>query len=194
MISKAKKWGLGAAAAAAMSVSVAQATPVTWHDVYNPADIYLAGNSSISFAHDVTDTVGSTPGFRPGIDSISSASLTIWLYDDAFFGDLPYLGDGQEAVQFSFDGLGWSAPTAVGGNAWFEDAFDFSLANLLSDGKISVSLRGAGGDFMFDRSVLTVHGDTGAPTNVPEPATLALFGLGLLGAGMAGRRKNTKTP
>lgn len=171
------------------SIGVAQATPYVWTDSYDPADIRISAGQSITYQHNILDPASGS--FRPGIDTITSASLTLWLYDDAFFGDLPYIGDAQETVSFNFDGGSWSSAQAVGGNALIGDAFSFfSLANLLSDGLITVGVGGQSGDFKFDKSFLTVRGDkAGGVTSVPEPGTLMLFGLGLLGVGVASRRR-----
>lgn len=47
------------------------------------------------------------------------------------------------------------------------------------------------GDFILDSGVFIQAGSfSDTPTDVPEPATLGLFGLGLLGMGLARRRKN----
>lgn len=178
------------AALAVASVTAAHATPAIWTDLVDPADMKITAGSVFEYQHIITDA--GSGSFIPGVDTISSASLTLWLYDDAFFGDLPLLGDAPEAVSFSFDGSAWSGAQAVGGNSWFEDTFSFfSLANLLSDGVIKVGLTGTAGDFMFDKSFLTVKGDksVGGATSVPEPGTLLMFGLGMLGVGFAGRRK-----
>ncbi len=195
-MNKTKTRLLALAALAAASVTAAHATPAIWTDWVDPADKKISAGQTFQYTHIITDA--GSGSFIPGVDTISSASLTLWLYDDAFFGDIPLIGDAPEAVSFSFDGSAWSGAQAVGGNSWFEQTFSFfSLANLLSDGVINVGLRGNAGDFMFDKSFLTVKGDKGVggtggiggATSVPEPGTLLMFGLGMLGVGFAGRRK-----
>lgn len=42
----------------------------------------------------------------------------------------------------------------------------------------------------FGEVTLTVHGNIDKPVSVPEPGTLALFGIGLAGIGLARRRKS----
>jgi hypothetical protein len=189
LFNKAKKLIVSVAALTAMSVSVANATPFTWTDSVNPSDFVISGNQSYSFIHDITD---GSHGYQPGVDSITSASLTIWLYDDALFGDSVW-GDSKEHVNFTFD-LFDAGTSEVGGNFIFEDAFNFSVPSLLSgDGKLNVTLQGKGGDFVVDRSELVVRGNkSGKTAQVPEPASLALFGLGLLGVGVAGKRRGAK--
>jgi len=165
----------------------AHATPIIWTDTVNPSsDVMITTSNSYSYSHIITDGAN---GYRPGIDSIGSASLSIWLADDAFFGDVFLLGDSQETVGFRFDSGAWTSSRDVDSL----DNYDFSVTSLLSDGILNVSVRANSGDFVFDRSVLTVNGNHATstpPTKVPEPNTLALLGLGLLGLGFAAKRRN----
>jgi hypothetical protein len=107
------------------------------------------------------------------------------LADDALFGDIPILGDGQESVSFNFDGTGWTSAQNVG----FLDIFDFQFDTLLTDGMLGISVRATRGDFKFLQSSLLVAGDRAA---VSEPVSIALFGLGLLGLAAFGRSRVSK--
>lgn len=175
-------------------MGTANAIPAYWDDWAGESGTYLTSNpgkgefSTYSYTHDITDW--GSGNFRPGIDSISSASLTIWLYDDAFFGDLPLLGDAGETVGFKFDGGSWSSSEQVDGNPipFLWDDFDFIVTSLVSDGLLNVKIRANRGDFQFGASHLEAWGNK-AGRSVPEPATLSLFGLGLLGLGFAARRR-----
>jgi PEP-CTERM motif-containing protein len=177
------------AALALGSMGTAHAIPAYWDDWAGKEGTYIDAEHSYSYTHDIRDA--SSGSYRPGIDSISSATLTIWLYDDAFFGDLPLLGDGQETVGFKLDGGSWSSSSPVNGNAipFFWDDFDFIVTSLVSDGMLNVKIRSNRGDFQFGASHLEAWGNKSGGRSVPEPATLSLFGLGLLGLGFAARRR-----
>jgi hypothetical protein len=169
------------------SIGTAQAVPAYWDDwAYDPGTLINSSNP-YSYSHDITDW--GSGDYRPGIDSITSGSLSIWLYDDAFFGDLPFLGDANETVGFRFDGGSWTASEEVDGNIFIWDDFDFIVTSLISDGMLNVNIRANRGDFRFGSSHLEAWGNRGDGVAVPEPATLSLFGLGLLGLGFAARRR-----
>ena len=168
-------------------MGTANAIPAYWDDWAGDSGTYINPDHSYSYTHDITDW--GSGSYRPGIDSISSAHLSIWLYDDAFFSDLPVLGDGQETVGFRFDNGSWSSSEAVDGNVIFWDSFDFIVTSLVSDGKLNVKIRSNRGDFQFGASHLEAWGNKSGGRSVPEPATLSLFGLGLLGLGFVARRK-----
>jgi PEP-CTERM motif len=168
------------------SIGTAQAIPQsqTWIDFEGDFGTYIDGK--YQYTHDITDGWN---GFRPGIDTLTSATLSIWLYDDqGFLGIDHWLagGDSQESVKFKFDGGGWSSS----GNVELLSDFWFDVTSLLDDGLLSVVVKAVSGDFRFATSILKVHGDTG--TSVPEPATLTLFGFGLLAVGFAARRKRAQ--
>jgi hypothetical protein len=165
----------------ALYAGSAQAVPFLWSDDFNPANPVVS--SQLDFIHDIRD---GTTGFRPGIDTITSAFLSIVLADDAVFGDLPIFGDGQESVSFNFDGTGWTSPQNVG----FLDIFDFQFDTLLTDGMLGISVRATRGDFKFLQSNLLVAGDRAA---VSEPVSIALFGMGLLGLAAFGRSRVSKS-
>lgn len=150
----------------------ANAVPVTWTD-YAGSPSYVT--RSYSYHHSILDQ-----GYTPTVDSIYGASLSILLSDDSLF-------DGEERVGFALD-------TASGGSSNVDfGAFSFNVTSLLSDGWLNVTINALRGDFLFLGSRLTVRGEergNGTPaTPVPEPATLATFGIGLLVMGLLARRR-----
>lgn len=161
-------------------VGAAQAVPYTWHDEENDG-AYVTVGSSHSYTHDITDGIN---GYRPGIDTITTAELTISLFDDHLFGILP-IGDSGETVGFRFDSGAWTSSQEVDGSIFNWDDFDFLVTSLLTDGLLHVEIRANRGDFVFGSSSLTAEGNRA----VPEPATLSMLGLGLIGLGFAARRR-----
>jgi hypothetical protein len=169
----------------------AHAVPYTWTDYAGQPGTYLQEGHEYSYAHGIGDGY---EGYRPGVDSLWSASLAIWLFDDALFGDLPLIGDAGETVGFSFDAGSWTSSQQVGGNLFLWDRFDFIVTSLLNDGLLSVTIRANRGDFYFGSSRLTASGDrnpNGGVVPVPEPAMLTLLGFGLLGLAFAMRRRRS---
>lgn len=172
------------------AVGSAQAVPFNWSDTVADYTLVSRGNS-YSYTHDITDGYF---GYRPGIDSLFYASLSITLGDDALGGDLPWflLGDEEETAGFRFDNGAWQVVSDPTVDAL--STFDFLVTSLLStDGLLDVTIKANSGDFRFGLSHLTAWGDraVGGSTSVPEPATLSLFGLALLGVGAAARRRKS---
>lgn len=159
---------------------VAQATPATWVDSidFNP-DVYVSQWTSFSYQHDITDN-----GFVVGTDSVSSYSLNVNLFDDdkkdgleIALLDLP----GWDGDRFFFD---------LSGQEFGGWSFEGS-AQLTSTGKLNVTVDSWLGDFFIGDSTLTAKGNKGNSVSAPEPGTLALMGLGLLGVAGLSRRKKS---
>jgi len=168
------------AAALVGSIGTAQAIPVTWEAEHNPVDFRLTAPNQTAFPLDITKD-----GYRPGLDTIYSADLTIRLYDDTLFDD-------GENVRFSFNGGGWTKEYDVDGGATIFgtiiDSFSFDdLEGFLGTGILNVVVRATEGDFYFASASLRVRGDS--VTSVPEPTTLSLLGLGIVALGFAVRRR-----
>lgn len=130
-------------------------------------------NSSHSYSHNINDD-----GFVLG--SALSGNLSINIYDD---GDL--WGEGAVITVESFDldsGGVWGTFWGSAASGWANDLEVNALVELNSDGFLNVKVSGLG-DFYVGNSVLTV-----TTADVSEPATLALFGLGLMGLGFSRRK------
>lgn len=158
--------------------SLANATLVTWTETLDfTPDIYLSAGDSYSYTHDIT-----TDGFNPGTDyaTVWGNSLTLGLYDDKdkfkkewAHIDLPGI-DSIIEVDYSDEVLG------LGFKAW---------ASLNADGLLDLTVNAIKGDFYLGHSILSVTGKAGKYASVPEPGTLGLLGLTLIGLAAARKIK-----
>ena len=143
-----------------------------WTDVYNPTDVFFnSDNLFYTFTHDIRDN-----GFDVGLETVTGFTLTMNFYDDRDW--LP--------ESFMVDIIGdLSLPT------WLFQASLFNAeingdATLNESGMLTVNIYRVVGDFYFAQSTLTAEGKDVA---VPEPTTMLLLGLGLVGIAAVRRRK-----
>lgn len=147
--------------------SIAQAGLIT--DVVNQ-DVKVSMWETYKYTH-ILGEAGEDP-FALG--SAISGDITLTIRDDA--------KDWWELVlitveDFDFDTGGLAIGTFTG------DIEVNALAELNADGRLEVSVTSLLGDFYVGDSTLNV-----VTAAVPEPAIVALFGLGLLGLGFARRK------
>lgn len=120
--------------------------------------------------------------------SIASASISFDFAVDNLLGDNDALLDINEGL--FLNGTALSGSTTGGG---FDTTYNFTrtdIAPLLVTGlnTLYINMTDVGGPsgLIFSTVITTVAGDE---TPVPEPGMVALFGLGLIGLGLARRRK-----
>ena len=162
------------------AASAAHAIPYT--DTYDAGHTYMHGsiledllgtNTTVSWVFNIADE-----GFNPATQDVTAASVTLNLADDSGndFWEIAHLNVGTNSYY-------WEVET---GNATFGIN---SLLSLGNTGMISTSLSALLGDFYFNSATLTADATSpNSPSPVPEPGTLLLFGLGLVGLCFFARR------
>lgn len=162
----------------------------TWVDYMDFEDQYLSSNGIFkddvyTYTHDLTDD-----GFDVGLDKALSGLLVIGVRDDGG------LFDGSEFAYIDIAGLIFDEVEAVNFNYEAANVGIKGLAEINSTGMLEVSISAIKGDFWLTDSTLKAWGhdhdvnDTPV-ADVPEPGTLMLLSLSLLGVAGASRFKKS---
>lgn len=174
------------------SLGSASAIPVS--HTYDPANFLMSANGAVSgatYTHNILSGFADVGSYDPLLDTITSAILRVSLID----------AGGPESYTYALD-------TIFSGNfqnvpASRTDVLNFGpglvLSALAVDGTLDVVLTVTAGSFTFASSTLEAQvtkGEEQVRTNaqvsanaIPEPGSIALVGLGLLGLGVLRRKK-----
>jgi hypothetical protein len=195
----------------ALGAAPATASTITFDQTFQPDDVLFNKDGAACSGNTTAGTVNmfgdssceslafsfSWTGFDPSTDVVDSGTLTLTFFDD--IGDV---GNGEESVLISLDSLLATPELTIASGG---SSPSFGVAAQLNDGLLNVLLtlgsRNRGNnDFYFDSAVISASGTrtTGSVTEpppgngvvpVPEPVSLALFGLGLSALGFRLRRR-----
>ena len=157
---------------AALLIAVpALANAYTWDQTidFNPAP-QVSLLAPFSFSHDLTDV-----GFNYDLDTISSYKLTLSMHNDK--GMVDYVTIDQPGLFNDTTTLllNWTVATVNTGTSVE------GLWSLNDDGTLAITVKSIFGSFFLDSSQLVAEGTQGQSSNVPEPASIALLAVGLIG-------------
>lgn len=180
---------IAAVSALVFSLGSASAIPVT--NTYNPADFLMSADGPVSgatYTHSILNGFGVGGFYDPLLDTITSAILSVSVTDTG----------GNEIYNYALDTNSFIDFNGVPRSR--DDVFNFGpglvLSALALDGMLDVVLTVTSGSFTFVSSTLeaeVIKGGQQVSVNaIPEPGSIALVGLGLLGLA-ALRRKQVKS-
>ena len=159
--------------ATAFVMSGAQATVI---DTVKPASVQKIGNDDVfTYTHDFKEE-----GFVIGKTTYASGVLTVRLVDGSA-SETGHITIGDQTLSFANVENGTKDLPAPYGSYYTITLDAASLKDLNADGKISYTVTGDSADFYFAGSTLTA-------SDVPEPMSLGLLAIGMLGFGAARRR------
>ncbi len=170
--------------------TLGSAEAIQYTDTHDPTDFLMSSHiyssdDIYSWTFDLTQD-----GFDPLTQDITSADMDLYLYDDSW--SLSEIHPEKIGVYFDqLDDEGtadWEELTWSPGNYTITIE---SLVTLNDNGTLNVALKADALDFYFDKSVLTAYATDPVvvPVPNPEPTTMILFGLGLLGFAGVTRKK-----
>lgn len=179
---------------AACGISTAASADVITDTVASNPNLAITFTSPYTFTHDILDS-----GFLVGTDTVTAANLSIKLTDDNGNEEYQFVvGAGQTISYTQANGLWKVANNDSNGTTQLITLSATSITDLNTDGLLSVTVKSLnnGDNFFFASSILSATVTKGEVTDpageVPEPTTVALVGLGLLGFA-ASRRKSAKS-
>jgi len=170
------------AVAAVSGTAQAAFIPATWTDDYITDQVVSPG-SPAEYFHDIT-----FDGFKPGSDLVTSFLLTIDLYSNS-------TSRWFQGIATVDAGFGTTNPFVINfGDSAYKGTSLLGLFSLNLEGLLDVSVSSIIGEFELTGSHLVAKGfqSVASVPSVPEPGTLALLGLGLLGIAAGVRRKATR--